>query len=165
MLATSRPKRFNLSGKGIIMFYSFEEFQATGQAKDDLGPFSSGLDLTGVTGRLYLDTLWIEQLDDGQWWTMGHGFDECKGALADCERFLYDFAIGNGNFTSLCTTETLTDALTEYCASEGLPQQCAMELLHETLTDGQRTWLSDFVKMWDAIEEHEDFEHAVKNRG
>lgn len=147
------------------MFYSFEEFHEAGQWHDDLGPYSNGLDLTGVCGRLYLGTLWIQSLGNDLWATAGHGHDEWIGGLAVCERHLYDFAISNGNFEALTSTDDLADALSAYCAEQGLGQQCAMELICEDITPAQRAWLSDFINMWEAIEESEDMKRAIQNRG
>jgi len=49
--------------------------------------------------------------------------------------------------------EALSDELNAYCTSQGLEQRCAMELLHEDITEDQRRWLSDFVHRWEAVED------------
>ena len=48
---------------------------------------------------------------------------------------------------------SLCISLEEFCRFEGLPLRCAMELLHEKITEDQRTWLSQFVVGWDAWEQ------------
>jgi hypothetical protein len=45
--------------------------------------------------------------------------------------------------------------LEQFCKFEGLPLRCAMELIHEDISEGQREWLSDFVLRWDAWEARE----------
>jgi hypothetical protein len=50
------------------------------------------------------------------------------------------------------TIESLTAELQSFCEREGLPQQCAEELLvGQTLTVDQSYWLISFSRRWDAI--------------
>lgn len=146
-------------------FYSFEDFQSTGVDTDKLQAVL-GDECIGNIGRVYLGKLWIEKFEDGQWFTIAEDYNEFVGHdLPRLERALYNFAIAEGFFDDLSSTDDLADALADYCKAEGLPEQCAMELLHEDLTPEQRAWLSDFVLMWDAIEKNEDLEQALIARG
>lgn len=56
---------------------------------------------------------------------------------------------------------SLCISLEEFCRFEGLPLRCAMELLHEKITEDQRTWLSQFVLGWDAWEERARIEREL----
>lgn len=51
------------------------------------------------------------------------------------------------------TISSLTTELQDFCNREGLPQECADDLLvtHPALTESQRTWLTDYSARWDAI--------------
>ena len=50
------------------------------------------------------------------------------------------------------TIESLADELRDFCDQEGLPQDCAEELLsNPALTESQRQWLLDFGQRWDAL--------------
>lgn len=50
------------------------------------------------------------------------------------------------------TEESLTEELEIYQQEQGLPAQCASELLHERgLTDARRAFLSRFVDRWEAV--------------
>jgi hypothetical protein len=54
------------------------------------------------------------------------------------------------------TLETLADELRNFCDEEGLPQDCAEELLsNPALTQPQRQWLIDFGRRWDALNQPE----------
>ena len=51
------------------------------------------------------------------------------------------------------TISSLAIELQDFCNREGLPQECADDLLvtHPALTEPQRTWLTDYSERWDAI--------------
>lgn len=47
----------------------------------------------------------------------------------------------------------LVDIYARYCKKEGLPHYSCDELLHEDITDMQRTWLTRFYLIWTALED------------
>lgn len=49
------------------------------------------------------------------------------------------------------TEQELCAEFERFCASEGLPQQSADELLLLSLTEAQRAWLVRFVARWEAV--------------
>ena len=49
----------------------------------------------------------------------------------------------------------LTDIYQKFCAYHGLPQVCAMENLNrDGLTIEQGIWLSNFVLVWETVQEN-----------
>lgn len=51
------------------------------------------------------------------------------------------------------TLDQLTTELRGYCDREGLPQQCAQELLHEHYdNEKRRNYFQDFIDRWDRAE-------------
>lgn len=55
------------------------------------------------------------------------------------------------------TIDQLTTEYQDWCARNGLPQISADELLHETLTDEQRRYVSEFLIRWDEAAEREGY--------
>jgi hypothetical protein len=58
-------------------------------------------------------------------------------------------------FKGLTTTQ-LTEALNDWLTKNGLPHYSADELLHEELTDAQRSWITDFIIAWEDQQRSED---------
>ena len=47
---------------------------------------------------------------------------------------------------------TLTQNLKEWCKAENIKYQSADDLLHsEDLTESQKQWVMDYIKIWDLI--------------
>lgn len=44
--------------------------------------------------------------------------------------------------------EKLCSEYRSWCSAQGLPQMSADELLHEDLTDAQRSYVSGFIQKW-----------------
>lgn len=55
----------------------------------------------------------------------------------------------------------LCQELETFCNFEGLPLRCAMELIHEEISDSQRQWLSAFVQRWEAWEARESTQRGL----
>ena len=52
------------------------------------------------------------------------------------------------------TSETLIDELEKWRLAQGFKSMCAMELIYEyELTPKQSTWIVNFIKRWDSVEE------------
>lgn len=78
--------------------------------------------------------------------------DEAAQARADKAEIEPD-SLGSGNAAPLSQTEAqLTAEYNLWFRSEGLREADAIELLHEDLTPDQRSWLSDFVLRWEAMQ-------------
>jgi len=88
---------------GII---TIDQFRASGVDCEDIGAKIPGQDLDGCSGRVYLDTLYIEHWKDGRHgkappagptWLLTIGNMQHDGALADMELELYRYALAEGH--------------------------------------------------------------------
>lgn len=83
---------------------TIDRFRASGVDCEDIGMLIPGQDLEGCTGRIYLDTLYIEHWKDGRHgnappagptWLLTLGNMQHDGALADMELELYRYALAD----------------------------------------------------------------------
>lgn len=120
---------------------NFREFQATGRGVPDLrdddavAPQLADSD-TPLGGRVYLDGLFIERGEGGEYCLTIGNRSEIGKDLAVMERALYDFAITEGYVDGPSIEEELIEALRGLCdyvggmdAPAGHPCRIANDLL------------------------------------
>jgi hypothetical protein len=153
---------------------TFEQFQATGRAVDNLGDHISDMrfeemqdaeEIVRTPGRLYLGCLYIENVTEnwpeaaqrGKWYLLIERDETITDDLAGLERELYDWAMASGyeDWDSEKLLAPLTAEYTEWTDTNGFPPMSADELLVEyydtDLTDKQKAWLSDFIRRWELV--------------
>lgn len=75
---------------------NLEEFKATGRDSDDLLKDTGVEDTTTNVGRVYHNGLWIEKLDDGQFFCVVFNEDILDQNLSVVEEFLYSRTFTDG---------------------------------------------------------------------
>lgn len=144
---------------------TFAEFQATGFDCPDIGEKLKDESLQGSSGRIYCGSLYIEKWNDprGPWLTM-IGREQPCGELVDVEWELYSWARSEGYCAMTPATEiTLCAEYQAWCDARKYPPMSADELLISLYdggsvaqhTEGDREWLSDFIRRWEAWQESE----------
>lgn len=70
-------------------------------------------------------------------------------SVGDAEVFQKEYDLLNDDVTQ----EAMTAIYAHYCDKQGLPEECAMELICGELTAEQRAWVSLYIVAWDDIVE------------
>jgi hypothetical protein len=154
---------------------TFEQFQATGRAVDNLGDHISDMrfeemqdanEIVRTPGRLYLGELYIENvtvnwpeaaLAKGKWYLLIERDEYITNDLAALERRLYDWAMASGyeDWDSNKLVCPLIDEYRGWTDTNGFPYMSADELLAEyydtDLMDEQKAWLTDFIRRWELV--------------
>jgi len=155
---------------------TFAEFQATGRAVDDLVAatdddglrYSREADSPPARGRVYCDSLWIEERPESgwpngrgeRWWCLIGRDDWLTDDLAAVERRLYAFACDEGYCGEVVDLLTQLIAVYEaYARAQGLNLGSADEMLYagedldgKPLSEAQRAWLGAFSALWELSE-------------